>query len=52
MASRMDQDPSAASAAFGRRLRELRNRQGLSQDALSDASAIHSPTRWAWNLGS
>jgi transcriptional regulator with XRE-family HTH domain len=42
MAPRLDQDPDLASAAFGRRLRELRNRQGLSQDALSDASDIHS----------
>jgi DNA-binding XRE family transcriptional regulator len=39
---RIDQDPEGASAAFGERLRELRNRQGLSQDALAHATDIHS----------
>ena len=41
MATRLDQDAQQASAAFGRRLRELRNRQGLSQDALAHATDIH-----------
>ncbi len=35
-------DPKRASAAFGWRLRELRNRQELSQDALAQAADIHS----------
>ena len=39
--SRLDQEPKRASAAFGKRLRELRDRQELSQDALADATDIH-----------
>ncbi|HSS50797.1 MAG TPA: helix-turn-helix transcriptional regulator [Thermoanaerobaculia bacterium] len=38
---RLDQDPKQASTAFGKRLRELRNRQDLSQDALADATDVH-----------
>lgn len=38
---RSDQDAKRASAAFGRRLRELRSRLGLSQDALAEATDIH-----------
>ena len=38
---RSDQDPKQLSAAFGERLRELRGRQELSQDALADATDIH-----------
>jgi transcriptional regulator with XRE-family HTH domain len=34
-------DPRATSAAFGRRLRQLRLDRGMSQDALSDATDIH-----------
>jgi len=41
MATRLDQDAQQASVAFGQRLRELRNRQGLSQDALAHATDIH-----------
>jgi transcriptional regulator with XRE-family HTH domain len=36
-----DQDAKQASAAFGKRLRELRKRQELSQDALANATDIH-----------
>ena len=39
---RLDQDPAKASAAFGVRLRELRARQNLSQDALAREADIHS----------
>jgi transcriptional regulator with XRE-family HTH domain len=39
---RQDQDREQASSAFGQRLRELRDRQELSQDALADATDIHS----------
>ncbi|MGH2973932.1 MAG: helix-turn-helix domain-containing protein [Solirubrobacterales bacterium] len=39
--SRLDQDRAKASAAFGERLRELRDRQKLSQDALAHATDIH-----------
>lgn len=38
----LDQDPKRASAAFGERLRDLRGRQELSQDALAHATDIHS----------
>lgn len=38
---RLDQDPKRASAAFGKRLRELRDRLDLSQDALAHATDIH-----------
>jgi transcriptional regulator with XRE-family HTH domain len=37
----LDQDPSAASAAFGQRLRELRDQQGVSQDALARETDVH-----------
>ena len=37
----LDQDPKRASAAFGERLRELRDHKGLSQDALAHATDIH-----------
>ncbi len=35
-------DPRASSAAFGRRVRKLRNERGLSQDALARATDVHS----------
>jgi transcriptional regulator with XRE-family HTH domain len=38
----LDQDPKAASIAFGQRLRELRARQGVSQDDLSRQTDVHS----------
>ena len=38
---RSDQEAKRASAAFGRRLRELRARLDLSQDALAQATDIH-----------
>lgn len=41
MTTSLDQDPARASAAFGRRLRELRERHTLSQDALAHATDIH-----------
>jgi transcriptional regulator with XRE-family HTH domain len=41
MPSRLDQDPKRASAAFGERLRRLRNHHKLSQDALANATDIH-----------
>jgi transcriptional regulator with XRE-family HTH domain len=34
-------DPHAASVAFGRRIRELRDEHDLSQDALADKTDIH-----------
>lgn len=34
-------DPRASSAAFGRRVRQLRNERGLSQDALARATDVH-----------
>lgn len=37
----LDEDPKAASAVFGERLKELRGRQGLSQDKLSDNTDVH-----------
>jgi transcriptional regulator with XRE-family HTH domain len=37
----LDQDPKAASKAFGQRLRDLRAQQGLSQDQLSDSTDVH-----------
>jgi DNA-binding XRE family transcriptional regulator len=37
----LDQDPERASAAFGRRLRTLRNHLDLSQDDLAFATDIH-----------
>lgn len=38
---RLDQDREQASSAFGKRLRELRDRQELSQDALARATDLH-----------
>jgi DNA-binding XRE family transcriptional regulator len=35
------EDPDRASKAFGQRVRELRAREGLSQDGLAHASGIH-----------
>jgi DNA-binding XRE family transcriptional regulator len=35
------EDPDRASKAFGRRVRELRAREGLSQDGLAHTSGIH-----------
>jgi DNA-binding XRE family transcriptional regulator len=35
------EDPDQASKAFGRRVRELRAREGLSQDGLAHTSGIH-----------
>jgi transcriptional regulator with XRE-family HTH domain len=37
----LDQDPHAASVAFGQRLRELRAERGVSQDDLADATDVH-----------
>jgi transcriptional regulator with XRE-family HTH domain len=37
----LDQDPKAASAAFGQRLRELRAQQGVSQDDLARETDVH-----------
>lgn len=37
----LDQDPSASSAAFGQRLRELRAKQGVSQDDLARETDVH-----------
>jgi transcriptional regulator with XRE-family HTH domain len=34
-------DPRAATAAFGRRVRQLREARGLSQDALARATDVH-----------
>lgn len=41
MEDHLDQDPRAASAAFGKRLRELRAEHGLSQDDLADRTDVH-----------
>jgi len=38
----LDQDPHAASVAFGQRLRELRAEHGVSQDDLSRRTDVHS----------
>jgi transcriptional regulator with XRE-family HTH domain len=38
----LDQDPRAASIAFGLRLRELRAEHGLSQDDLAHRTDVHS----------
>jgi len=35
-------DPERASIAFGDRMRELRAREGISQDGLAHSSGIHS----------
>lgn len=37
----LDEDPPAASTAFGQRLREIRDERGLSQDALADRTDVH-----------
>jgi transcriptional regulator with XRE-family HTH domain len=37
----LDQDPKTASVAFGQRLRELRARQGVSQDDLARETDVH-----------
>jgi transcriptional regulator with XRE-family HTH domain len=41
MASRLDQNPERTSAAFGVRMRELRAREGISQDGLANLTDIH-----------
>ncbi|HTC60617.1 MAG TPA: helix-turn-helix transcriptional regulator [Solirubrobacteraceae bacterium] len=41
MEEHLDQDPRAASVAFGKRLRELRAEHGLSQDDLADRTDVH-----------
>lgn len=41
MPEHLDEDHKAASAAFGRRLRELRAEHGLSQDDLADKTDVH-----------
>lgn len=42
MASHLYDDPDRASHAFGDRMRELREREGVSQDRLAHDSGIHS----------
>ncbi len=42
MASPLNEDANRASQAFGRRMRELRVREGISQDGLAHSSGIHS----------
>lgn len=39
--SKLDEDPAAASAAFGQRLKALRAAHGISQDGLADATDVH-----------
>jgi transcriptional regulator with XRE-family HTH domain len=39
--TRLDQDPHAASAAFGRRIRELRAERCISQDDLAYRTDVH-----------
>lgn len=41
MASPLYEDPDQASAAFGQRMRELRAREGISQDGLARESDVH-----------
>jgi transcriptional regulator with XRE-family HTH domain len=41
MIQRLDQDPEKASKAFGDRMRELRAREGVSQDGLARETDIH-----------
>jgi transcriptional regulator with XRE-family HTH domain len=41
MPEHLDEDPRAASAAFGQRLRDLRAEHGLSQDDLADKTDVH-----------
>jgi transcriptional regulator with XRE-family HTH domain len=38
---RLDENPEAASAAFGKRLKALRAEHGMSQDNLADATDVH-----------
>lgn len=38
---RLDEDPEAASAAFGNRIRELRAEHGVSQDDLARETDVH-----------
>jgi transcriptional regulator with XRE-family HTH domain len=42
MAPKLYDDPDRAGRAFGVRMRELREREGVSQDGLAHASGIHS----------
>jgi transcriptional regulator with XRE-family HTH domain len=41
MASPLYEDPAQASAAFGQRMRELRTREGISQDGLAREADVH-----------
>jgi transcriptional regulator with XRE-family HTH domain len=41
MASSLYDDPDKASAAFGQRMRELRAREGISQDGLAREADVH-----------
>jgi transcriptional regulator with XRE-family HTH domain len=41
MADPLHDDPDRASRAFGKRMKELRAREGVSQDSLADASGMH-----------
>jgi transcriptional regulator with XRE-family HTH domain len=41
MEEHLDQDPHAASVAFGQRLRELRAERGVSQDDLARRTDVH-----------
>ena len=41
MAEPLYDDPDRASKAFGQRVRDLRAREGLSQDGLAHSSGIH-----------
>lgn len=41
MASKLYDDPERASRAFGERMRELRKREGISQDTLAREADIH-----------
>ena len=41
MEEHLDQDPHAASAAFGQRLRELRAERSISQDDLARETDVH-----------
>lgn len=41
MEEHLDQNPKAASAAFGQRLRQLRAERSISQDDLADKTDVH-----------
>lgn len=41
MPSKPRQPPSAATVEFGKRVRRLREQQGLSQEALADRCGVH-----------